>query len=376
MAITADEVNWKLSEIRSKVRRLTGRPSTNQISDDEVDKYINRFYTQDLVALLNLDDLGSWWTFETMVGVGKYSDVAGNFTLDGPAFINGEPVSIYRDPTAFRRQNPLSFKTRESVGTGDGSTVTFTGTLAATTISTDEIVFDDDIEALRVQARGKITGVTQADPAVVTTDVAHGLTTGDTVKIVDMVAGMVELNNIQTTITSVTATTFQLDNIDATGFTAYTGGGSVMPISVAILKGDQGGSGRVTLSTGAFSVTFNSAPADAQALVASYKYSSVGRPVAALFYGGELSFSPIPDGSYFLEIGVSGRPLPLVADTDALASDDWGKLVAYGASIDLMNDFGQQDGASALAAQFRQLQLQAQRRDLRNNSDERAAPRF
>jgi hypothetical protein len=376
MAITADNVNWKLSEIRSKVRRLTGRPSINQISDDEVDKYINRFYTQDLVALLHLDDLGEWWTFETMVNLAKYSNNSANYTLEGPAYINGDPITIFRDSTAFRDRYPLSFKTRENVGSGDGATATFSGTLAATVISPEEIVFDDDVEALRVQPRGKVTNVTQANPAVVTTDVAHGLTTGDTVKMMNFLAGMVELNNIQTTITSVSATTFQLDNIDSSAFTAYTGGGEVLPISVAILKGDQGGSGRVTLSSGAYSITFNSAPADGQELVASYKYSTVGRPVAALLYGSEVAFSPIPDGSYLVEIGVSARPTPLLADTDALVNDDWGKLVAYGASIDILSDFGQQQEASLLGPQFRQYQLQAQRRDLKNNRDERAFPRF
>ncbi len=376
MAITADEVYWKLSEIRSKVRKLTGRPSVNQISDNEVDKYINRFYTQDLLALLNLDEVATWWRFETMVNVPNYGGDRDSFALDGPVYVNGEPLVIYRDPQRFYVENPMFFKSRESAGTGDGSTTTFTGTLSKTIVNPENMVFDDDSEALRVQPRGKITAVSKASPAVVTTDVAHGLTTGDTVKIVDMAAGMVELNNIQTTITSVTNTTFQLDNIDSSAFTTYTSGGYVLPVSVAILKGDQGGSGRVTLSSGAFSITFNTAPTDGQALVASYQYSTAAKPSAALFYDNELIFAPVPDGSYFVQIAVSGRPAPLLADADSIASDDWGKLVAYGAAIDLLNDNGQQEGASLLQPQFREHQMQARRRNIRNNHDERSVPRF
>lgn len=376
MAITADEVHWKLSEIRSKVRKLTGRPSVNQISDNEVDKYINRFYTQDLMALLQLDEVQSYWRFETMVNVSDYAFRKQDYALEGPVYINGEPADLSRDPTTFHAKHPMLFSTRESAGTGDGATTTFTGTLSKTTVNAENIIFDDDSEALRVKPRGKITAVSKASPAVVTTEEAHGLTNGDTVKIMDMRAGMTELDNVQTTITSVTTTTFQLDNIDSSSFTTYTSGGTVYPVSVALLEGDQGGSGRVTLSSGAFSITFNTAPADGQALVASYEFSSAARPIAALAYDNQLHFHPVPDGSYQVQVSVRGRPAPLVADSDALASDAWGKLVAYGAAVDLLNDHGQQEGAALIERQFRVQQLLAQRKSLINRSDERSVPRF
>jgi len=71
-----------------------------------------------------------------------------------------------------------------------------------------------------------ITGITQADPAVVTVADTSVYNDGDTVTISGVV-GMTEINGLSSTITILNATTFELDTIDSTGFTAYTSGGTV-----------------------------------------------------------------------------------------------------------------------------------------------------
>jgi len=79
-----------------------------------------------------------------------------------------------------------------------------------------------------------VTGITQADPAVVTTDGAHGLEAGDRVQLEDVV-GMTEVNDNTYVVASPTSTTFELAGVDSTGFTAYTSGGEVVighPVNV------------------------------------------------------------------------------------------------------------------------------------------------
>jgi len=76
-----------------------------------------------------------------------------------------------------------------------------------------------------------ITGATQADPVVVTTSSAHGLSNGEYVDIRG-VAGMTELNGNRYIVANVTSTTFELQDktstdIDGTGYTAYISGGTV-----------------------------------------------------------------------------------------------------------------------------------------------------
>ena len=73
-----------------------------------------------------------------------------------------------------------------------------------------------------------ITGISTASPAVVTA-VAHGFLTDYLVKIED-VSGMTEVNGRVFQVTTVTADTFSLNNIDSNQYTAYTSGGTVIRI--------------------------------------------------------------------------------------------------------------------------------------------------
>lgn len=71
----------------------------------------------------------------------------------------------------------------------------------------------------------RVSNVTQANPASVTTFKDHEFTTGQVVEIED-IGGMVELTDGPYTITVTGANTFTLDGINSTGFTAYTSGGT------------------------------------------------------------------------------------------------------------------------------------------------------
>lgn len=74
----------------------------------------------------------------------------------------------------------------------------------------------------------KITGITQANPGVVTI-VGHGWSNGDVVRLQDIV-GMDALNGVSATLAGVTANTFQLSGIDTTAFAAYISGGTATRI--------------------------------------------------------------------------------------------------------------------------------------------------
>lgn len=111
-------------------------------------------------------------------------------------------------------------------------TTTLTSTLEATNGVTDA-----SVDGGMTDRHLAITGATQADPCVITT-AAHGLSTGDRVRIT-MVGGMVELNADSRNpyrVVVLSATTFSLqdiygNDIDSTGFTAYTSGGVVTKLN-------------------------------------------------------------------------------------------------------------------------------------------------
>ena len=77
-----------------------------------------------------------------------------------------------------------------------------------------------------------ITGATAANPVVITST-AHGLSNGDEVYIAG-VGGMTQLNGRNLLVANTAANTFQLTdmngvNVDGTGYTAYTSGGTATP---------------------------------------------------------------------------------------------------------------------------------------------------
>ena len=71
---------------------------------------------------------------------------------------------------------------------------------------------------------GTITGVTSANPAVVTS-ASHGLSNGQVVRI-DDVGGMTQVNDILFTTANVATNTFQLSGVDSSGYTSYSSGGT------------------------------------------------------------------------------------------------------------------------------------------------------
>jgi hypothetical protein len=70
-----------------------------------------------------------------------------------------------------------------------------------------------------------ITGITNANPAVVTTSAPHGYSNGDEV-FIQGASGMIQVNNRYFKVAGVTATTFQLSGIDSTSYGVFAAGGS------------------------------------------------------------------------------------------------------------------------------------------------------
>ena len=88
-------------------------------------------------------------------------------------------------------------------------------------------------EAVVVEAAKVITAATQANPVVVTSN-SHGYSNGDEV-VISGVVGMTELNGKRFRLANVATNTFELQDqdlvdIDGTGFTAYTSGGTAEKI--------------------------------------------------------------------------------------------------------------------------------------------------
>jgi hypothetical protein len=121
-----------LTDIRSKVRKLTGRPSTNQITDADIDNYVNSYYVYDLPNSLKLAKLQDVYTFETTPNVDTYDfDLESYYVCKPPVYCAGYGMEFYESNELFYRTYPKN-NFIEQVATGDGGAGPYTGTLTNT----------------------------------------------------------------------------------------------------------------------------------------------------------------------------------------------------------------------------------------------------
>ncbi len=101
----------------------------------------------------------------------------------------------------------------------------------AVVLGTHQYSIVADGAASSTQTNATITGITKANPAVVSTSGAHGFSNGQLIYIYG-VGGMTEVNGRLFTAAGVTGTTFQLSGINSSGYTTYTAGGTASPAAV------------------------------------------------------------------------------------------------------------------------------------------------
>lgn len=180
-----------LVAIRKKVRRLTASASESALTTANIDQYINTFYSQDFPYGIKIDQMRSVYTFFTEPYRDRYPlDVNYNQGVRAPFYVEGIQGSFTKDRQQFFNvwpRFPTQFRPPASL------------------------------------SMGSITGISQANPAVVQSS-NHGLSSSDPIYISD-VLGMTEVNNLVFTITVIDANSFSLDGIDSSAYTAYVSSG-------------------------------------------------------------------------------------------------------------------------------------------------------
>ena len=127
-----------LAAIRTKVRRLTRSPSTTQISDSDIDEYVNTFIQYDMPEHLRLHSLSDNFVFYTDPDVDTYGtsviDPNININTAKPAYIAGRQVVFVQSQEQFYNLYPKQNQISSIGTTGDGVTVAFNGTLSSASL--------------------------------------------------------------------------------------------------------------------------------------------------------------------------------------------------------------------------------------------------
>lgn len=316
-----------LADIRTKVRRLTRSPSTNQITDNQIDDYVDNFVLYDFPEQLRLFAFRRVLSFYTTPYIDFYdtnttntSDPLYNFknayiTVHDPVYIGGKKAYFTQSRNDFYNIYP-AIQGKEQIGTGDGATTLFTGTLDNTPILPYNCVFssyDANYEGIVLKDIPTVDGVT----------------------------------------------------------------GWPLVLADLVVPDDTTSVGSLNYVTGVYSLTFPAAPEDGAEIYAQYCAHTPGQPSAVLYYDNKFILRPVPDISYKVSIECFIRPTAIAGtDHDPTAEpfleQHW-QYLALGAARKILQDRLDMETVQLIEPEFREQELFVLRRTLVQQSNERVA---
>lgn len=266
-----------LDRIRTKVRRVTGTPSPNQLTDNAIDDYINTFFLFDMPELVRLFNLRELYEFYTEKNIEVYTFPRNEFTnIYQPIYIAGYQSFFTESREQFYRIYPqLQFVRLEASGNGSSGPYNF-----------------------QFENRPILRGITYPPDTTVFSQVLVSSSFGSTNVLArdDGVGGFLDENDNPL-----------LGSIDYdTG--AITGLIFSTPIP---------------LGTG---IDGQSVPFEAS------------RPEALLFFNDVFIIRPIPDKVYQVSIEAQKRPTALLSQNATPELEEWWQFLAFGASKKILED--------------------------------------
>jgi len=289
-----------LAEIRQKVRLLAKQPSELNMTDNEIDVYINSFYRDDLPQEVELFELRTNLEFCTTPYLDVYSSTEGdiNFNLkdfkdiivavDNPVYISGRRIYLTQSQIEFYNLYPKD-KDINLVGTGDGVETDYTLTISNSILRRSVVIGSRDNQ-------GK---------ALIITDEPNA------------------------------------DAAEREGAT----GQLFDPTGIAC--------GDINYITGVVNIEFNdAAPADGEPITYELEKFNTGSPDTILFFDNEFILRPVPDKVYEVKIEVEQKPDELVNDADTPIVNQWSQAIAYGAAVKILQDQGDMETVQVLASEY------------------------
>lgn len=298
-----------LADIRTKVRRVTGRPSQNQISDSEIDKYINTFYVYDMPEHIKMESLRYNYEFTTTANIPTYDFPTDVFlTAMPPVYIAGYQSYMTQERQNFFRINPALNFLQQQIYTGNGTNTGYAGQFLS------NLPIASGFKPNPPGAYSVWSPVTDIPASFLNWNViVSALGTPDPV------------SGIAPSITLVD---------DGQGNLFDPTDSSINP---ALARGT------INYITGALTITnFRSAIPSGNAInVQSIPYVA-SRPQSVVFFQDQFILFPIPDQAYTVSFECYKYPTAFLAsDTLGAASpqlNEWWQLLAYGAADKIFAD--------------------------------------
>jgi len=149
---------WTLADIRRMFRQVSGRLSSNQLSNTAADTYINNYYRYEFPAEVKLEKQQKYYEFNTVPLQIEYDFDTVNYTnIEPPVYVNLQDILYYQDPTIYYSQNPEQI-TLGTPWTGDGVTLAFNTTVQVPMIVPGTVIITDNVETFTDNGLGTLTG--------------------------------------------------------------------------------------------------------------------------------------------------------------------------------------------------------------------------
>ena len=351
-----------LSTIETKVRRLTRSPSTAQLPAQDLDDYINTFIIYDFPEHLRTFNFRKTFTFYTNPYQDLYRTDELSFGVDNitpPTNAVNQPLYNFQnkyltvhDPFYVAGFQSFFSQSREqffniypninsiaSIGkTGDSATTFFSGVV----INQGQILNPGQTtKAAFLQNQVLFSSVDSAFRGLAMVDVP----------VLDSVSGLPSIIG-------------NLYPQDAVPIIPPVGTAQILPFN------------NFNYVTGAFNVTFTTAPGIGQAINSQTVPLQATLPQAVLYYNNAFIVRPIPDQPYRVNFEVYARPTAILQETGVdgkPALEEYWQLIAYGAAKKIFEDRMDMDSVALIMPEYtKQMQL-VMRRTIVQQTNERTA---
>ena len=335
MPATPTVVTSNLETIITKVRRLTRSPSTSQLTDTDIENYINTFVLYDFPEHLRLFNLRTTLTFYTQPYVDTYAtstDINNSLydfinryiTVHQPIYIAGYQALFLESRDQFFGIYP-KITSIASIGvTGDGVTTQFAGV-----INSQQANIPPNLQNIVLLLPNHVLF--------------------DSIDINNFGLGMVD---------------FPISN---TIGNLYVPGGA--PTSTSV----QDPNNYVNYLTGQFVVTFQTAPGVGQAINTQTVPQQPALPQCMLFFDGKFVLRPVPDQVYSVQFETYVRPTELLDSAQTPELQEWWQYIAYGAAKKVFEDRMDLESVQMIMPEYKKQESLILRRTIVQQTSQRAS---
>lgn len=304
-----------LTDIITKIRRLTGSATSFQLTDAQIIDYINSYYLYDFPAQFRSLKLKDRYTFNTIRGIDTYPfDNEHYTTVEMPCYCAKREIKLFNDSWSFYGVN-FNWQFQQNFATGNGGFGPYTGT--ASNLPVIRSVNNNPMVSTPLTDTTPFPGVNP---------------------ITFPQANISRVQNILITANSSLGSTQNMTD---------DGNGNLIGAGI----------GTINYETGAISVTFNAAVPSGENITIQYNPATLSIPLSILFYQNQFTLRPIPDKGYTIELVTYRQPSQVLLGsldpnnpegTGVPELSEWWELLAFGASKKIYEDRLDPDGVQLM----------------------------